>query len=424
MSRKLKVFLRDAPSGTLEQMKSGQMSFSYGSDAQRPLSLSMPLREEPYGSAACDAFFGGLLPESDNARQLIGKRFGVNGNNNFSLLSVIGHECAGAISVFPLDAPGPPATSNAPPHVLTEKQLAQHIRELPKRPLLAGVEGIRLSLAGAGDKAAVCVVDGVVALPADTAATTHILKPNIGTVGDTVGNEYFCMRLAEKLGLAPAKVEIGRAEDVGFLLVERYDRIVATDGTVQRLHQEDFCQALGVRSATKYQNEGGPGYVDCFELLRRVSRPAVDRIRLSSYIIFNFLVGNMDAHGKNFSLLHEPNVALAPMYDVLATRIYPELSSRLAMKVDKYYESEDIFPRHWKRLCVQSQIGYPGFKRTFLDSCKKITAAAEELRDELKEYQEHRQTFNEIVDHIHRTAQQTATRFSKEAEQPEEVEAT
>jgi serine/threonine-protein kinase HipA len=422
MSGKLQVWLANVPIGTLEQDVSGRMSFAYHADAQRALSLSMPLREEPYGRDICEAFFGGLLPESDNARQLIGRRFGVNGNNSFSLLSVIGHECAGAISIFPEDVVPPDTVAPATPHVLSETELAQHIHELPRRPLLAGVEGIRLSLAGAGDKAAVCVVDGKVALPPDGTPTTHILKPNISTIGDTVANEYFCMRLAEKLGLGPAKVQLRQAEDVAFLLVERYDRKIGKG--LERLHQEDFCQALGIGSATKYQNQGGPGYADCFDLLRRVGRPAVDRIRMSSYIIFNFLIGNMDAHGKNFSILHEPTLTLSPLYDVLATRIYPELSSRLAMKVDKYYESEDIFPRHWKRLCVQSQIGYPGFKRTFIDTCKKITGAAEELRDELKQYERHRTTFDAIVDYMHRSSQLTATRFSKEAEQPEEVEAT
>lgn len=416
MSEKLLVWLANRLIGTLEQGNSGRMMFRYSSDTAKAISLSMPLREEPYSHDACEAFFGGLLPESDHARQLIGRRFGVNGNNSFSLLSVIGHECAGAISIFPDTSEAPPMVTAGEPHVLTETELAQHIRDLPKRPLLAGLEGIRLSLAGAADKAAVCVVDDKVALPPDGTPTTHILKPSIRTIGDTVGNEFFAMRLADKLGLAPASVELRRAEDVAFLLVQRYDRRIGKDNVLERIHQEDFCQALGVSSARKYQNEGGPGYKDCFDLLRHVSRPAVDRLRMSSFVAFNFLIGNMDAHGKNYSILHEPNLSLAPLYDLLSTRIYPELTDRLAMKVDKYYKVEEIFPRHWKRLCDSSQLGYAGFKRTFVDLCKKITGASEELRDELRDYDHHRKTFDDIVNYIHRSAQLTQTRFSKEAE--------
>lgn len=419
MSQKLLVWLASKVIGSLEQDNSGRMLFTYASGASKAISLSMPLREEPYSHDACEAFFGGLLPESDHARQLIGRRFGVNGNNSFSLLSVIGHECAGAISIFPDNGEAPRVVTAGEPHLLSEAELAQHIRELPRRPLLAGVEGIRLSLAGAADKAAVCLIDGKVALPPDGTPTTHILKPSIRTIGDTVGNEYFAMRLADKLGLTPAKVELRHAEDLAFLLVQRYDRRTGADGALGRIHQEDFCQALGVASARKYQNEGGPGYKDCFDLLRHVSRPAVDRLRMSSYIAFNFLIGNMDAHGKNFSILHEPNLSLAPLYDVLSSRIYPELTDRMAMRVDKYYKVEEVFPRHWKRLCDSSQLGYAGFKRTFVNLSKKITGAAEELRDELKDYALHRKTFDDIVNYIHRSAQLTQTRFSKEAEHAE-----
>lgn len=409
MSR-LAVWLYDKHVGTLRQDKSGRMSFSYVDATTPALSLSMPVREQPYEHHFCESFFGGLLPESDQARQLIGRRFGVNGNNSFSLLSVIGDECAGAISIFPDDRK-PPLASQAVAHKLSERELADHIRALPRRPLLVGVEGIRLSLAGAGDKAAVCIVDGEVALPTGGCITTHILKPNISTIGDTVANEFFCMKLAARMGLMAAAVELRSAEDVEFLLIKRYDRHYDQAGNLARLHQEDICQALGVVSAHKYQSEGGPSYKDCFELLRRVARPAIDRNRMIDYVIFNYLIGNVDAHGKNFSILHEPSLVLAPLYDVLSTQIYPEVSNRLAMRVDKYYEPERIVPRHWKRLADECGLSYPALKRTFLEFCTRITVTAEGLRDELAKTG-YRRTYSEISEQIDKNTALVSSRFS------------
>lgn len=411
--KQLAVWLFDHRVGMLTQDKSGRMSFAYADGAKEALSLSMPLREQPYEHDLCESFFGGLLPESAQARKLIGRCFGVNGNNNFSLLGVIGHECAGAISIYP-DGIEPPAIAQSAVVVLSERALAEHIRELPRRPLLAGIEGIRLSLAGAGDKAAVSLIDGNIALASSGAVTSHILKTNISTIGETVSNEFFCMKLAERMGFAVAEVELRMAEDIEFLLVRRYDRDYDQNGNPVRLHQEDFCQALGVISANKYESEGGPGYRDCFELLRRVSRPAVDRNRFVEYTMLNFLIGNMDAHGKNFSLLHGSNLSLAPLYDVLSTRIYPQLSPRLAMRVDKYYEPDRILPRHWKRLCEACGLSYPAFKRTFTDFCDEIVGRAECLRDDFRRVG-HQQTYTSIVEQIEKSAKFVGMRFREGA---------
>lgn len=170
------------------------MSFTYLEEAEKPISMSMPLSKEPYDDHTCESFFGGLLPENQQARQLIGKRFGVNGNNSFSLLTVIGHDCAGAITLLTDGAMPPRPAAPVALTFLNEAELAQHIRDLPRRPLLAGVEGIRLSLAGAGDKTAVCTLNDKIALAPNGVPTSHILKPNITTVGNTVANEFFCMR--------------------------------------------------------------------------------------------------------------------------------------------------------------------------------------------------------------------------------------
>jgi serine/threonine-protein kinase HipA len=244
----LSVRLHGVPIGVLTQ-PTGRMVFKYYENAPYALSVNMPIRTEVYGHDVCEAFFGNLLPESYEAKRLIGLRFGANQNSTFSLLAAIGYDCAGAVSLHHLDEPVGRVIDWQPLrcHQLSASQLAEHIRQLPRQPLMAGVEGIRLSLAGAQDKAAVCMLNGRIALPSGGTPTSHILKPAIEGLEDTVANEFFTMRLAQRMGLTVAPVEIRQVEDIPFLLVGRYDRVIMPDGTaIKRIHQEDFCQALSV----------------------------------------------------------------------------------------------------------------------------------------------------------------------------------
>jgi len=187
------------------------------------------------------------------------------------------------------------------------------------------------------------------------------LKPAVERFEGVVQNESLCMRLAAAIGLLTTKVQARSVEGMDFLLVERYDRVYRNDSihepVLERLHQEDFCQALGIVSEMKYQNEGGPSLKQCFALLRKVSSaPAVDLARLLDAVIFNYLVGNNDAHGKNFSLLYcglgtdDPHVGLAPLYDILSTVYYPELSRTMAMKLGGEYSSAKVWPHNFEQL--------------------------------------------------------------------------
>ena len=208
--------------------------------------------------------------------------------------------------------------------------LKKSFGELPKTPLLAGEDGIRLSLAGAQGKAAVAIRDGSYLLPVGGSPSTHILKPDSERFPGLVENEFFCMRLAAALGLDVAPVEIAAAGSIRFLQVSRYDR--RPDGAEgwTRIHQEDFCQALGIAPELKYQNEGGPGFKECFKLIRANSSiPVYDVLKLFDAVVFNFLIGNNDAHGKNFSFLYDGDeTRLAPLYDLVSTELYPDLPFR------------------------------------------------------------------------------------------------
>jgi serine/threonine-protein kinase HipA len=232
---------------------------------------------------------------------------------------------------------------------------------------MAGMAGIRLSLAGAQDKLAVYISGDEISLPLGNAPSSHILKPVIEPYQDTVENEAFCMVLARELGIAVAPVEIRAEGGKKFLLVERYDRVNTGDSStpLKRLHQEDFCQALGVVPEKKYQEEGGVSINDCFNLIRAVSSaPIIDLQQMLNAVILNFLIGNHDAHGKNFSLLYQAttngvNVRLAPLYDLLCTMVYPDLSRNMAMSIGGKYKSESITPAHFDQMAEETGLAKP-----------------------------------------------------------------
>jgi serine/threonine-protein kinase HipA len=300
------------------------------------------------------------------------------------MLEQIGGECAGAVTFVPTGEPLP--ESDYRYRTLSSEELAAVLRELPRRPLLAGDEGIRLSLAGAQDKVAVRVDNDEISLPLGGAPSTHILKPAVERFEGVVANEALCMRLAAAIGIPTAKVETRSVEGMDYLLVERYDRIYregqAQESVLERLHQEDFCQALGIVSEMKYQKEGGPSLKQSFALLREVSStPVIDLSRLLDAVIFNYLVGNNDAHGKNFSLLYrgiatgDMQVSLSPLYDIVSTVYYPEISRTMAMKLGGEYSSEKVMPRNFEQFAEEAGLAKPMVRRRVMEVIEAILSA-------------------------------------------------
>lgn len=360
MSKVLNVYWGQNLVGYYNQ-KHGKNSFSYAksylnSKNAQAISISMPLQAEEFDANTTHNFFSGILPEDQN-RQLIARNLGVSAGNDYSLLEKIGSECAGALTILPSSIEidqEPPVYKKIP-----KNKLDIILSTLPSRPLLIGLDDIRMSLAGVQDKFAVAIDRNIMLLPINGAPTTHIIKPEIlGYEISTVVNEAFCMKLAKIIGIPVADCEIGITESTKYLLVTRYDRIALESKplTIQRLHQEDFCQALNIPSEHKYQNEGGPNLTNCFDLIRNVTLNKVQGIKiLLDAVIYNFIVGNCDAHGKNFSLLYigsEPT--FAPLYDILCTRIYPELSSKMAMKIGKEYSLDKIKADDFANLAQQA----------------------------------------------------------------------
>ena len=227
---------------------------------------------------------------------------------------------------------------------------------------------------------------GGVCLPLAGAPSTHILKPAVERFENVVFNEALCMKLAAEAGLPTASVETMKVNGVDYLLVKRYDRIhtqgPGTEPMVERLHQEDFCQALGIVSEHKYQKEGGPSLKRCFELLREVSSsPVIDLVRLLEAVIYNYLAGNNDAHGKNFSLLYHGvgtanlEVRLSPLYDIVSTVYYPELSREMAMKIGGEYSSQAVTAKHFEQLAEEAGLAKPLVRARVPQMAERVIAA-------------------------------------------------
>lgn len=372
MKRRLVVWWNGIRVGQLALNEYGEPEFTYAEDwlampEARPVSASLPLKPEPFDRRATLPFFEGLLPEASQ-RTAIAQALGISERNEFRLLEEIGGEVAGAIEVWPEDVE--PASADmkatATSRILSDDELVALIDRLPARPMLAGGEdGLRLSLAGAQSKLPVVCKDGQIALPEPGQLTTHILKPEIARFEGTAENEAFCMRLARAIGLAVASVEYRSVGDKRFLLIERYDRQTGEDGKTIRLHQEDFCQALGFTSARKYASDGGPVFRDCFALIRRVTtRPAAEALKLLDAALFNTIIGNADAHAKNFSLLYLPDrTELAPLYDLLSTVAYPDFSQRFAMKIGGRRTLEELYPADLEKFAKDIEIRAPFIHR-------------------------------------------------------------
>ncbi|MBU4121905.1 MAG: HipA domain-containing protein, partial [Proteobacteria bacterium] len=278
-SNRLEVYLHERLVGYLWLDERQRFIFQYDSAwMDRPgsiaLSLALPLQKEPYADDLARPFFANLLPEAE-VRRVISQRLGISEKNDFILLKKIGGECAGAVSVlpegnFPQDKPGY--------RELDESELHKIVAELPRKPLMAGERGIRLSLAGAQNKLPIYIENDRIFLATGNLPSTHILKPPIPGLEGTVMNEAYCMILAGKIGLQAPEVTIRRGLDTLFI-VKRFDRERTPDGKVVRIHQEDFCQALGVLPEQKYESEGGPALSQCFDLINRSSiSPAADRM--------------------------------------------------------------------------------------------------------------------------------------------------
>lgn len=381
--KKLAVFLHEERVGELEQDDSDVVRFTYAAEwlakeSAVPISRSLPLASEPYEGKKARPFFAGILPEQ-GPRKRIAEIFGISEGNDFAMLDRIGGECAGAISLLPDGVSPLPVEKRL--RTLGEQELGAIVHDLPRRPLLAGEDGLRLSLAGAQDKLPVVVEGDSISLPMGNTPSTHIIKPEPAHFPGLVANEVFCLMLAKSLGLNVPAVTHRLIGDTPCIIVVRYDRVRGTDdGMTLRLHQEDFCQALGRPPDRKYQQEGGPTVRECVTLLREWSTtPVLDIRAFVDALILNMLIGNADAHGKNYSMLYPGDERrLAPFYDLVATTFWPDLSHTLAMSIGNGKKVNDVNPAHFRHMAEEAALGWPMVRERIEILAGKAIATMEE----------------------------------------------
>lgn len=381
------------------EARSRDYTFEY-TDRARAISLSLPVEQAAFTPAETRPFFEALLPEGV-VREQIASQFRLAASDSYGLLAELGRDCAGALQIVEKKR------MSESPSVgwLGDDELDSLITDLPRHPLGVRPEDgrLRLSLAGVQRKAVlVRDADGRYGEPFHGMPSTHILKPDLpgADYPSLAVNEYFCMRLAAGSGLTAAGVELQTIAGRPCLVVERFDRDQSCWPAIRR-HQEDLCQALGLTPDFKYQRPGErlPSYQGLAELLDRYSRqPGPDRLAAARSAVFHFLVGNADAHAKNISLLHtDGGVVLAPLYDVVCTAAYPDLSAELALGIGDAFDPAEIGIAEWGDLAVDLGLQPRAFERARLELVRNVQSGARALRDEAMAESWHEPLIDDIV---------------------------
>ena len=355
------------------------------------LSPRLPLSDAEYVGEEPMVFLSNLLPEGPLLSALTKLRR-LPKDDVFALVSEFGAEVAGAFSILP-QGKGPVAQGRYEPY--TRKSLCADLQAVRENvPLLSRHEDVRLSLAGAQNKIAVYVFtganstkdavntgSGVLMLAAGNAATSHILKPGIQPdrhYPQSVDNEALSLALASGCGLPAVRGEILEACGARILLVERYDREPDDKGRLRRLHQLDFCQLTGTLPDLKYEEHGGPSLADVFRLIRHYSAvPSRDILTAVDWVIYNYLVGNADAHAKNLAMMPAggDKFRMAPWYDILCTNFYPRSTTRMAMKIGGEDRPDWVRTKNWERFAAETGINPSLLRKRFPEIGRRMLEA-------------------------------------------------
>lgn len=376
MTWSFRVFYGTSQVGGLISDDEGRLSFQYlpmwkNDPSSFPISASLPLKGGWTAGNEDHRWFANLLPEG-MAREGLCRLYGISVSNDAALLSRIGAECAGALRILSADGPVDGEDNISGYEEVGFDDLEAITSGRKPLEILHRKGLLRLSLAGAQNKWAVRWDGNTLSLPFGDAPSTHLLKFPTGRLNGLALNEAFATRLAAFCGFETVTADVLKSA----LLVTRYDRYRKGEGTIRRIHQEDFCQVLGLASQLKYQDDGGPGLRECGEAIRRDHlEPAKDLLRLVRWQIFNVLVGNADGHAKNLSRIYDSSRGrLAPFYDLVCTAAYDGFSPRMAMSVGEQTEFGQIRRPDWEDMA--SELGIrPGL--VFREIDRIVTAMKE-----------------------------------------------
>lgn len=393
----LAMLMNGVEAGRLDYER-GRLTLTYADSwrARRdamPISLSMPLTAEAHSGAVVEAFLWGLLPDNELIIRDWAAKFQVSARQPFGLIGAVGEDCAGAVQfVQPERLETVLSGERDGVEWISEEEVGARLVDLRGNKgawRRSGDQG-QFSLAGAQPKIALLKQGGRWGVPSGRVPTTHILKPPSADIEAQAENEHFCLSVLRSFDLPVAASRVRRFGEEVAIVVERYDRFEGRDGLIRRVHQEDFCQALGVMPDRKYQNQGGPGLKDLIGLLREASAdPQEDINTLLTASIFNWIIGGSDAHAKNFSLLIGAAGAhrLAPIYDVASILPYsPQVQFqdvKLAMKIGGEYRLRDMGLKQWGRFAEENRLDFEMVRDRIADMAVKLPDQAAAVRDQI-----------------------------------------
>ncbi len=393
---------RMLPVGKLIRSGGGRARFCYredylAMDGAVPVSVSLPLQKKPFDEEKTKIFFEGLLPEGFTRRS-VAAGLRVNENDYISILAALGNECLGALRVTDEEGESIPAAYE----LLDDEQ----VRELAGEGATQAANIVvkcHLSLTGASGKVGLYYDrdSGRWYLPRGMATSTHIVKQSHVRLENIVVNEQLSLRTAEKLGIDTPDsfiINTGSGTDGEILFAtERYDRRIdknqeLVDGLPRpfRLHQEDFAQAMGIASASKYESPKGEYLERIFDIIRsRSSEPLTDMLKMWDYLVYDYLIGNTDNHIKNLSLLYSEDLKqlrLAPLYDVISTVVYDRSTRDMSVSIDGRYSIDEIDEKAFINQAEKVHLGKKAAKAHFQKLQngfeKALNEAACELKDE------------------------------------------
>ena len=350
---RLRVWANKLPMGWFGH-EAGQYFFQYDTDWLNSakayvLAPQFRLRPDPYLGESVKTFFANLLPEGAALAEIL-SAIHMRDASPFEIIGQMGEELPGVLSVR---AEGNEPSGLQQYRPLTKETLSQRIKDRDQqKPLLTSNDQSSMSLPGAQDKLGLrydwrrdLLYDSVAITP-----TTHIAKPDTRLVmfQPSAINEYLCMRLAAIIKLPVPPVHLIQVPETVYV-VQRYDRIVS-DGNVKCLHQVDGCQLLGLGQDWKYERQGLVSLKRIVQALRGLPLPAKDLLNFQRWVMFNYLIGNSDAHAKNISvLIDETGYALAPFYDLLCVQVYGD--DRLALYIGDEDQYASIGAHSWEAFC-------------------------------------------------------------------------
>ncbi|MBR2707518.1 MAG: type II toxin-antitoxin system HipA family toxin [Mogibacterium sp.] len=365
------------------------------SDHAQPVSISLPLREEPFSPAETAAFFDGLLPEGFTRRS-VAKWLRSGADDYLSLLAGLGSECLGAVRIT--------EGADEPAEAAYRKIEPCRIKELAAEGAVESSQMVvesHLSLTGASGKVGL-YYDGQNDewyLPVGDAPSTHIIKQSHIRLDNIITNEQMVLMTASKLGIEVPHsfiIDLGSGRDGEILFAsKRYDRDQMSDRLVDglarpyRKHQEDLAQAMGIPAISKYEEPGDEHFSRIAELIRNHSSdPITDIRKLWETTVFNWLIGNTDNHIKNISLIYSTDlrtVRLAPAYDLISTAVYPSSTHNMAFNIGGKYSIDDIDRTAWSRAAKDIGMG-TGYALDLIDQMTEklpdaLNTSAEELCD-------------------------------------------